>query len=1108
MQRKLMLLLFCLITPTVSANYSCNIFNAQDAFSMCNERVEFSKKINLPTDSSEFGIFYDQSDKLKKLVKNSEYLHASKVFNDYKDEYFLKKSFFGGKVPFEQDYKLLSKVARNLNENYQTEADELENTLIHLNRKLNNSDITKSEGRDALQKVIEFKEQLIVDYRSHQILRFRKFKEPIFADIGHLIPQTSNALRNYSKRIKIPFINDSSNSDSSISSSTQLTWVKFFAYVFFGLVVLGMFMMPKSKDEPPPPPVDDSERRRLLALWKKRVTRIKRANSMLAKYLNNDTGYFSNYQENYWLSQHKKLLDEISGQSYGKVGLSDSDINTIKQFVSNYKNTANLRKKFNAAFISSELKKYNAFFDNIEGRKLDEQQRTAVVTDEDNNLIIAGAGSGKTTTIVGKVHYILDKYKVKPEEVLLISFTKASATDLKKRIDIDGVEVKTFHKFGLDVLSGAENKKPSIFESHKFTQLLTGIFKKLLKDQEYIKQVNTFASEYLQQPKSQFDFKTKGEYYQYLRDQNFKTFKVSETRNGNTGKVTLKREVVKSVEECKIANFLLFNGIKYKYEAPYEHDTASKSYMQYRPDFTIFQNGKKIYFEHFGVNKDGQVPPFFANDGETHQQATKRYTDGIRWKRELHKTHSTVLIETYSYEMWKQDDIFYDKLKQRLIDFGVELNPKTPEEIWEIINEFYRNEERELVKLFGTFITLMKSNQFSIKDVRSRADKIEKGFLKNRNHLFLDIIEPIYEEYEAHLIKKKQIDFSDMINKATNYIASRKYKRKISYVIIDEFQDISIGRYNLVREIKKSNPGCRLFCVGDDWQSIYRFAGSDIALFKDFTNYFGVTERLKIETTYRFHNPLIDLSSEFIQQNPNQAKKKLRSADADMRTNYQIRYSKFDDTSTLIDIFNELVDIYGDIEHKKITILARHNFDFEVRIKNEDKLLNVNDNNVSYLVQTEEKTVNIEANIQSIHSAKGLEADIVIIINCNSGKFGLPNQMADDPTLNLLLSEADQFENGEERRLFYVAMTRAKEMLYLVTDSYNKSKFITEIEVEEQVSNIKCSVCKAGEMLPKKSAVAKNGNRYIFYGCNNYEYGCANSYSVFENQEDWVEDDY
>jgi len=431
MQKNLVLLLFCLITHPVIADYSCNIFNTQDALSICNERIKFSKKINLPPDSSEFGIFYDQSDKLTKLVKNGEYLNASKVFNDYKDGYFLKKSFFGGKVPFEQDYKLLSKVALNLNENYQTEADELEKILIRLNRKLNNSDITKSEGQDILQKVIEFKEQLRFDYRSHQILRFRKFKEPILADIEHLIPQTSKALRNYSKRIKIPFINDSNNSDSSTSSSTQLTWVKFFAYVFFGLVILGIFMMSKSKDEsPPPPPVDDSERRRLLALWKKRVTRIKRANSMLTKYLDNDTGYFSNYQENYWLSQHKKLLDEISGQSYGKIGLSDSDINAIKQFVSNYKKTANLRNKFNTAFVSSELKKYSSFFDNIEGRKLDEQQRTAVVTDEDNNLIIAGAGSGKTTTIVGKVHYILDKYKVKPEEILLISFTKDTAVDL------------------------------------------------------------------------------------------------------------------------------------------------------------------------------------------------------------------------------------------------------------------------------------------------------------------------------------------------------------------------------------------------------------------------------------------------------------------------------------------------------------------------------------------------------------------------------------------------------------------------------------------------------------------------------------------------------
>ena len=985
--------------------------------------------------------------------------------------------------------------------------------LIRLNQKLNNSDISKAEGQNKFNKVIEFTERLKIDYRSHQLLRYRKFKEPVLADIEYLIPQTSKALRNYSKRIKIPFTNDSIDSDSS--SSSQLTWVKFFAYVFFGLVVLGMFMIPRSKDETPPP-VDDSERRRLLALWKKRVTRIKRANSMLEKHLNNDTGYFSNYQENYWLSQHKKLLDEVSAQSYGRIGLSDSDMNAIKQFISDYKNTADLRKKFNATFINSELKTYRDFFNNIEGRQLDEQQRTAVVTDEDNNLIIAGAGSGKTTTIVGKVHYILDKYKVKPEEVLLISFTKDSAVDLRDRISIDSVEVKTFHGYGYGILNDVEKRKPSAFEDGNFKSLLTKLFKEKLKDQQYIKKVNIFTTEYLQQPKSQFDFETKGEYYQYLRDQNFKTFKYVKS----PGLTTLQREVVKSIEECKIANFLLFNGVDYRYEMKYQYDTSSIKRRQYKPDFSLLQEGKRIYLEHFGINKDGQVPPFFAKDGETRQQASKRYTNEMEWKRDLHKEKSTVLIETYSYEMWRNDEIFYDKLKQRLIDAGIKLNPKTPDEIWEIINKFYQREEKNLIELFSKFIVLMKSNQYTMIAIKDKAGKLQDRFIKKRSQLFLDIIEPIYEGYEAHLIKEKEIDFSDMINKATEYIANRKYKKKISYLIIDEFQDISIGRYNLVKEIKKANPGCRMFCVGDDWQSIYRFAGSDIALFKDFKKYFGITEQLKIETTYRFHNPLIDLSSKFIQQNPNQAKKDLRSADADMRTNYQIRYSRNDDTETLVKIFNELINAYDDIESKEILILAGHNRDLTDRVRNEGKVLSIKtaqrrtdgkkpDINVSYQNNNIDGDLRkIKANFKTIHRSKGLEADIVIILRCNAEVLGIPNQMADDSVLNLLLSEADQFENGE-RRLFYVAMTRAKEMLYFVTDSYKKSKFILEIETESgQESNVKCSVCKKGDMVNRTQGIAKNGNRHIFYGCTNYKYSCDNTYRVFENNPEWVEDDW
>jgi DNA helicase-4 len=312
-----------------------------------------------------------------------------------------------------------------------------------------------------------------------------------------------------------------------------------------------------------------------------------------------------------------------------------------------------------------------------------------------------------------------------------------------------------------------------------------------------------------------------------------------------------------------------------------------------------------------------------------------------------------------------------------------------------------------------------------------------------------------------------------------------------------------------------------MFCVGDDWQSIYRFTGSDIALFKDFKKYFGVTEQLKIETTYRFHNPLIDLSSKFIQKNPNQAKKDLLSANSKLSTHYQIRYSRNDDTETLVKIFNELIDAYDDIENKDILILAGHNRDLSDRVKNEDKVLSIKtgqrrtdgkrpDVNVSYQNNNIDGDLRrIKANFKTIHRSKGLEADIVIILRCNTEVLGIPNQMADDSVLNLLLSEADQFENGEERRLFYVAMTRAKEMLYFVTDSYKKSKFILEIETESgQGAQIKCPICKTGDININIGVAKKTGNRFMGYGCSNWRYKCPGKGMVFENQREWIEDDW
>lgn len=832
------------------------------------------------------------------------------------------------------------------------------------------------------------------------------------------------------------------------------------------------------------------ERLTLYNLFKTKIESIKKANNKFAKHLDLKTGYFTNYQLTNWKSQQTTLMNEIKGKPFDFIKLSDNEVKSIKTFTDYFNNASDLRNDFNKLFVKEELKTYSAFFDSVEGRKLDTQQRTAIVTDEDNNIVIAGAGSGKTTTIVGKVNYILDRYKVAPEEILLISFTNKSATTLADRINIEGVEAKTFHKFGKDIIVESEGRQPSIFEEAQFKPLLTKFFTELIKNESYLNKVTNYFTNFLKPHKTQFEFENQGDYIQYIKDKNFRTYKVIEGQ-GRHG-LTYNMEVVKSIEECKIANFLLFNGLHYMYEFPYEHDTANEAYRQYKPDFTIIQNGRKIYIEHFGISRDGNVPSWFTSDG--FRSASEKYRDDMNWKRKTHENHGTTLIETYSYEM--SEDILYKNLSQHLTSAGITLKPKSPSEIWNIINNTAKEEVKTFITLFGTFINLMKSNNYTLIDVINKNRQTETDFLKKRNSLFIEIIKPIFERYESHLTQRNEIDFSDMINKASKYIASAKLKQKFSYVVIDEFQDISIGRYQLVKAIKNNNPSCKLFCVGDDWQSIYRFSGSDIALFKEFEDYFGFIVKSKIETTYRFHNPLINLSSDFVQKNPNQAKKELRGASNTRNTNYKIQYSitsNQDDTLALQNIFNQLLTTDEDIEAKEIFILGRYGFDID-RIKNENSAFRIDKENktIFFNIKTEAgETKKIKALFMTVHKAKGLEADIIIVLNCNSGKYGFPSEMSDDQVLNLLLSEADQFENGEERRLFYVAMTRAKENVYFVADSSFKSKFIAELETESgQSPNKKCPNCKTADVVVRKTGTARNGNTYKFFGCTNYLYGC------------------
>jgi DNA helicase IV len=802
------------------------------------------------------------------------------------------------------------------------------------------------------------------------------------------------------------------------------------------------------------------------------------------------SGYFNNNKLDSWKTSYILLKKELNRYKIETLKLENIIVVDIKKLFNYFENGNTIRDEYNKEFVAHELKECNALFSNIEGQSLDEQQRLAVIKDEDNNLVIAGAGSGKTTTVAGKVAYVINRFKIQPEEILLITFTKKASDEMKHRIkqkmNID-IEVNTFHSFGRKVIGQATNDMPSVIDEKEFYTQMNTIFNSLFKDSNYAGKVIKFITEYRLEQKNENDFKSHGEYINYLKENNIRAYKTAEVVIN--GRPTMLREYCKSLEEVQIANYLFLNGINYKYEDPYQYKTSDNKYAQYKPDFYL--PDYDIYIEHFGlIDRNNNVPNWFSSSKNLSAKA--KYNSDIAWKRKTHLKNKTTLVETFSYE--NKEGLLLSNLKNKLKAKGVVFKSRTKDEIWQILNSIAKDEVSALDTLINTFLNLFKSNDFEIKNLIEQIEDYKDDSIKIRYLLFLDIFEPILTKYNEFLKSKNLIDFSDMINDAANYINENKFKNNYKYIIIDEFQDTSIGRFKLINSLLENNKSCRLFAVGDDWQSIYRFAGSDISLFTEFENYFGVTEFSKIETTYRFSKSMIDISSEFILANPNQTPKKLKPFTNDTLSPIEIIISnsfKNDDPYPFIEALNQInSETLENVKKIKILALSRYNHIIDLYKKRSD-LFSVRYDKVEKNFKiTYLELPHLEVQFMSVHRSKGLQGDYVIILNCVSGQYGFPSEQADDPILNLLLSKSDQFTNGEERRLFYVALTRSRKRTFITTNSTYKSKFIDEINPNFILDiKSKCPICIEGDKLIKEG-VNKIGKPYTKYSCSNWKFGC------------------
>lgn len=701
---------------------------------------------------------------------------------------------------------------------------------------------------------------------------------------------------------------------------------------------------------------------------------------------------------------------------------------TISKFISDFGAINRLVKQHNEGIITFLLDTHKEFFDHCLKYPLDKQQRRSIVSEEENCLVVSSAGSGKTSSIVGKVKYLTEIKKINPQNILLISYTNKAAAELTERMGIAGLRGYTFHKLALDIIGQTTGQKPSIYENTD--ALFVKIYHELLNDKKFKKSVIEYFIDY-QTPEKEWE-KRKNERRQQLSEQ--KEVRLKATFPDMDGKTVY----VRSEQEQKICFALSSLSVKFRYEEPYEHPLVDEMHSQYKPDFSIYfeQGGetKRIYLEHFGVDEYGLVPIWFAKDrGITYEEANQKYNDGITWKKAAHEKFGTKLLTTSSADFHYSD--IREKLKTLLEKADVSIQEKTDAELYDMVLPPNSKHEKAFIRLVVTFVTLIKSSCKSVDEVlrqtKNAGDERSTFIIKN-------IFQPVYKRYIEELANINQIDFTDAILQATD-ICRSSHPVKYDYIIVDEFQDISVDRYNFLKVLREGNPSAKLYCVGDDWQSIYRFSGSDMALFNQFSDYFGQTEINKIETTYRFGEPLVSLSSQFIQRNEAQIKKNIHPFNPQVKT--ELQFCDYERR----DYCNVIGQLVASIPlDKSVFLLGRYSFDdyylsFMYKFVKEGNrfFYIIGDRKIEFL---------------TVHKSKGLEADYVIILQCNKDTYGFPSLVSDDPVLNYVLTKSDQYPYGEERRLFYVAITRAKVKTYILYDRRFPSVFVDEFLHPEKVT--------------------------------------------------------
>jgi DNA helicase-4 len=661
---------------------------------------------------------------------------------------------------------------------------------------------------------------------------------------------------------------------------------------------------------------------------------------------------------------------------------------------------------------------------------LNEKQCEAVVSEEKRLLVLAGAGSGKTKTLLQKLVYLIEEKGISPSNILAITFTKNATNEIIDRLIIsadttlkyenmlvdkklskadkdkerfyqqkkfkwiDGITIKTFHSFCYSILRNYgvnefDNKFKIIrnekrdeddeLSKHIAPETVFEVVHKLLieqcEDTDYLLQLKRYILDYL---------------IDKIHLNN------SQIRNNvKDGKyfTTLDGTKVRSKSEQFIADWFYRHSIRYEYEP-----LLNVKDFEFHPDFYI--PDANLYIEHISDKS------FSTKDKE----------------EQFHKGN-LLLVKTYE-SMTKDSALFNHSLdnivKSRLpsnYHKNIALTYK------EEFNGFHED-VKDFVSLIIRITDMIKVENIHLNSVLENARLDQHERVRN----FYDLAIPIVEKYVQYCTNKSYLDFNNLISRSISLFKnhsdiSNKFQAKFKYILIDEFQDVNNLQVELIKLLLTDQT--QLFCVGDDWQSIYGFRGSNVSYIIDFENHFPNSKVVTLNLNYRSTQNIVGASNEVISHNKFKVEKDIQ---ASKRSEHKIVvYSGNTEEENVQFCLNKVRELLNDgLTNEDILFLYRRSKMYS-----------------PYFFGFRKEGIKVQS--KTIHAAKGLEAKVVFILGLTEGHGGFPDVWLEDRIFQVIKKANHDLLVEEERRLFYVAITRAKDKLFLITEKGNESSFLKEI---------------------------------------------------------------